>query len=306
MRVALLTEGGYPYAQGESVAWCDRLLHGLAGHDPGLRFDVHALSRSRQQAEGPRRPLPPAVRRVRTAPLWGPPVGTGPVPPALARRFADCFAELTAALVPGPQPPGDERSGAPGDRFARGLYGLAALAAEHGGLGAWLGSEQAVRILEAACLAPGAPRALRAARIADLLAVAGRLERALRPLSLDWRGARGGPGGGGGPPRGGGPPPPPGGLGPPLPRAPPPVPRGAPRHAARLPAGGLAPSAPGAAVRALLTAFQARLAREAYARAAFVTPGDTPVRRRAERCGAGRFRGAAGEGVPGLLWAGRA
>ncbi|RMI33063.1 DUF3492 domain-containing protein, partial [Streptomyces triticirhizae] len=74
MRVALLTEGGYPYAQGELVAWCERLVRALPWHD----FEVRALSRGRAQARGPRRPLPPQVRLVRAAPLWGPPPGGRP------------------------------------------------------------------------------------------------------------------------------------------------------------------------------------------------------------------------------------
>ncbi|WP_326598858.1 DUF3492 domain-containing protein [Streptomyces sp. NBC_01803] len=317
MRVALLTEGGYPYAQGESVAWCDRLLHGLAGHGLGIRFDIGALSRSRQQAGGPRRPLPSTVRRVCTAPLWGPPADGRLVSAALGRRFGECFAELTAALSPGPRPPGEEEGGRPGDRFAAGLYGLAALAAEHGGLGAWLCSEHAVRVLEAACRADGVPRAVRAARMPDLLAVAGRLERALRPLSLDWYGPDGPASAGLCHAVGAGPAVLPGLLARHF--------RGTPllvtEYDARLgehhgaavavpaPAVGaahtLAPSAPGAPVRALLAAFQTRLAHEAYARAELVTPGDTLARRWLARRGADRE--AAGAGAPAaLVWAGRA
>ncbi|MBB0230368.1 DUF3492 domain-containing protein [Streptomyces calidiresistens] len=57
MRVAILTEGGYPYARGDSAAWCERLLHGLGGHT----FEIHAFSRSAHQAGGPLRPRPPGV-----------------------------------------------------------------------------------------------------------------------------------------------------------------------------------------------------------------------------------------------------
>lgn len=67
MRIGLLTEGGYPYASGESHAWCDRLVRGLTGHD----FEVYALSTGpRQEAYG-RTELPQHVRLVRSAPLWG-------------------------------------------------------------------------------------------------------------------------------------------------------------------------------------------------------------------------------------------
>ncbi|MFI9461845.1 DUF3492 domain-containing protein [Streptomyces xiamenensis] len=303
MRIALLTEGGYPYAQGESVVWCDQLLRGLATHE----FEICALSRSRSQSSGPWRELPPNVRQVRTAPLWGQPPrgnGAGGRPSRrLGRRYAEHFAELTAALCwgePGPDRPPSGQA----DRFAAGLYGMAGTAVEFGGLSGWLRSEEAVRVLEAACRAPGAPRAVHAAQVPDLLAVTERLERALRPLSLDWYGS--GADGDEGLAAidlchavGGGPAALPGLLA---------------RHffdtplliteygvrlrehylssaasAARA-AHAVPPTAAGAPVRALLASFQARLAREAYARATLITPGNTHVRRWQERCGADRDR----------------
>ncbi|WP_129840683.1 DUF3492 domain-containing protein [Streptomyces sp. RFCAC02] len=271
MRVALLAEGGFPYARGESFAWCDRLLRGLSWLD----FEVWALSRGPRETAGPCPPLPPNVRRVRTAALWGPPAAGAPgrVPGRAARRYAECFAELAAALCARPQPAAGARADdSQADRFATGLYGLAALAVTDRGLSRWLYSEQAVRVLEAACRAPGAPRAVRAARVPDLLAVAERLERALRPLDPLADGA----------PAvdlchalGAGPAALPGLLAARL--------HGTPlliTHAAGGPGGGLgaahavAPSAARAPVRALLAAFRARLARETYARAVVVpTPG---------------------------------
>lgn len=204
MRIALLTEGGYPYARGESVVWCDRLVRGLSSHE----FEVYALSRGRRQEEagwvGPTG-LPSQVRQVRTARLWGPPQ------PTVGRRetrggatraaelFAGHFTELAGALCApcvgaARGESAESRHESPGqevaDRFANSLYGLAELAAGQGGLAAFLCSEEAVRILESACRAPGALRAVRGAQVADLLAVMERLERALRPLSLDWYGLR--------------------------------------------------------------------------------------------------------------------
>ncbi|MGP3968027.1 DUF3492 domain-containing protein [Streptomyces sp. 6N223] len=327
MRVALLTEGGYPYAHGQSAAWCDRLLRGLAGHE----FEVCALSRGRQQAAGPRLAPPPNLVRLRTAPLWGPPPALrgrgggragrgGRCTGRLGRRIAECFGELAGSLCGGR---------AQADRFATGLYGLAELAARHGGAGlsGWLRGEQAVRVLEAACRAPGAPRVVHAARVPDLLAVADRLERALRPLSLDdWYGwGRDGEGdgdddrdGGDGLARaalchavGGGLAALPGllarrffgtpllvteyGVGlrehylrhlAPVPGEPEAAPHGGEYEGAHA----LAPTVAGAPVRALLAAFQVRLAREAYARAALITPGNAQARSWQERCGAERAR----------------
>lgn len=200
MRIALLTEGGYPYARGESVVWCDRLVRGLSSHD----FEVYALSRGRRQEEAGwvgSHGLPRHVRRVRTAPLWGEPrlalgqAGGRGFQGAAAERFTRHFGALAQALcLPCPEVREAavlDGQTAEADRFANALYGLADLAAEHRGLSAALRSEQAVRILELAARAPGASRAVRSARLSDLLAVLERLERALRPLSLDWYGPRG-------------------------------------------------------------------------------------------------------------------
>ncbi|MDJ1136665.1 DUF3492 domain-containing protein [Streptomyces iconiensis] len=313
MRVALLTEGGFPYARGESALWCDRLLRGLEGHE----FGVYALSRGPRQEAAGWRELPRNVVRVRTAPLWGPGPGPGPGSDGGAvsygrrerRRFAEHFTALAEAVCAGEAEDGGEgpaaeeagvrQSTAQADRFAAGLYGLAELASERGGLAPALRSEFAVRILESACRAPGALRAAHAAQVADLLAVTERLERALRPLSLDWYGARGEDPGlsaadlchavGGGLAA--------------LPgllaaRA-----YGVPlliteygvrlrEHYLASAAGAVAPRSAGAPVRALLASFQGRLTREAYAQAQLITPGNAHARRWQERCGAhpGRLR----------------
>ncbi|MGW2557811.1 DUF3492 domain-containing protein [Streptomyces sp. NPDC001514] len=177
MRIGLLTDGGYPYATGESRLWCDRLVRGLAQHE----FDVYALSRSAQQEDRGWIALPPQVQRVRTAPLWAPEDDGRSHARRERKRFAGHFGELAAAVC------GSDEGRL--DRFAAGLYGLAELAREHGGLYAALRSERAVRIVESACRAPGARRALHSATVPDYLAFADQVERALRPLSLEWYGS---------------------------------------------------------------------------------------------------------------------
>ncbi|WP_369201871.1 DUF3492 domain-containing protein [Streptomyces sp. PU-14G] len=367
MRIALLTEGGYPYLRGESALWCDRLLRGLDGHE----FAVHALSRSARQERAGWWELPANVTRVRTAPLWGP---GGPAGATVRgrghgfhgrrerRRFREYFSLLAEAVctaqygvrggalrgtAPAAGSASGSAAGAPvatsqADRFAAGLYGLAELAAEREGLSAALRSEQAVRILQAACRAPGAPRAAHGAQVEDLLAVTERLERALRPLSLDWYGLRGGEAGlsasdlchavGAGPaalP----------GL---LAHRVSGVPLLITEYGVRLRAhylasaagatGAVARGVAGAPVRALLGSFQRLLTQEAYARAHVITPGNAHDRMWQERCGADRARlrtvypgmdpapfDAVGErtadlpprggcrpgGAPTLVWAGR-
>ncbi|UYQ64255.1 DUF3492 domain-containing protein [Streptomyces peucetius] len=271
MRIGLLTEGSYPYATGESRLWCDRLVRGLGQHE----FDLYALSRSAQQEEQGCIRLPPQVRRVRTAALWAPADDGRTHGRRERRRFAGHFKDLVAAVC------------ADGDGFVDGLYGLAELAREHGGLYAALRSETAVRILETACRAPGTRRTVHGATVVDLLLFADRLERALRPLLLDWydedglgavdlcHAASGGPAA----------------LPGLLAKRFCGVPLLVTEYGVRLRAHYL--EAAGAAglstpVRALLAAFHRQLAGEVYRQAAVITPGNTHARRWQEKCGADR------------------
>ncbi|MEU7334143.1 DUF3492 domain-containing protein [Streptomyces sp. NPDC007074] len=142
MRIGLLTEGGYPYVNGDAKLWCDRLVRGLGQHE----FDLYALSRSRQQEDEGWVPLPPQISRVRTAPLWtahgegaahGRGVhGRGVHGRRARRRFAECFGELVAAVCAGPggrnAPDG---SGASGDAGAVARFGGAGTVGDFGGAG---------------------------------------------------------------------------------------------------------------------------------------------------------------------------
>ncbi|MEU0834636.1 glycosyltransferase [Streptomyces sp. NPDC005969] len=300
MRIGLLTDGGYPYATGESRLWCDRLVRGLMQHE----FDLYALSRSAEQEAQGWVQLPPQVSRVRTAPLWttGEDVLSGHAGKGLlarlvtgrggrsyGRRERDRFtahftALATSICTAGATAEADGGGSTAGAQFTDGLYGLAELAREHGRLPVALRSESALRVLEAACRAPGTGRLVQAATVPDLLALAAELDRVLRPLSLDWydeeslgavdlcHAASGGaaalPGllakrffG---------------------------VPLLVTEHGAQLRAHYLAATAPplGAPVRALLAAFHGRLATEVYRQAALITPGNAHARRWQERLGA--------------------
>ena len=297
MRIGLLTEGGYPYATGESRLWCDRLVRGLAPHE----FDLYALSRTAREEAGGHVGLPPHVRRVRTAPLWAPEDDGRTHGRRDRRRFAGHFRSLAHGICAEPDAPGPDTTDfaaaggvLPGalpqaaEDFAEGLYGLAELARERGGLHAALRSELAVRTIESACRAPGVRRGVSAATVPDYLAFVDQLERALRPLSLDWYGddalgaadlCHAASGGSAALP----------GLlakrffGTPLLV----TEYGVQLRAHYLAAGDGPLSAP---VRALLAAFQGRLAGEVYRQAALLTPGNTHARRWQERCGADRAR----------------
>ncbi|MEV1023954.1 DUF3492 domain-containing protein [Streptomyces sp. NPDC050264] len=299
MRIGLLTEGGYPYVSGEARLWCDRLVRGLEQHE----FHIYALSHSQEQEDAGWLELPPQVSRVRTAPMWAGGQGnecgarSGAFGRRARRRFASLYEELATAVARGPggEAGGASGSGGEADRFATALYGLAELARDAGTLGPSLRSEAAVRILERACRAPGAQRTARAARVPDLLAFAGHVERALRPLSLDWyQDAPGGfedgglgsvdlchatSGGAAALP----------GLiakrffGVPLLV----TEYGVQLRARYIAAGDAELSAP---VRALLAAFHGLLAAEVYRQAAVITPGNAHARRWQERCGADRAK----------------
>ncbi|WP_128379572.1 DUF3492 domain-containing protein [Streptomyces cavernae] len=293
MRIGLLTEGGYPYASGDARLWCDRLVRGLGQHE----FDVYALSRSRQQEDEGWVELPPQVSRVITAPLWAVEDEERPLGRRARRRFTEYYGELAAAICAAGAPGdlfgadrgragSDATVGSEADRFGTALYALAELARETGGLTGALRSELAVAALERACRAPGALRAARRARVPELLTVAARVERTLRPLSLDWytgdslgsvnlcHATSGGaavlPG-----------------L---LARHFCGVPLLVTEYGVHLRAHYLASATASAPERALLAAFHGRLAAEAYRRAVLITPGNHHARRWQERCGADRAK----------------
>ncbi|MEU8455715.1 DUF3492 domain-containing protein [Streptomyces griseoaurantiacus] len=322
MRIGLLTEGGYPYVSGDARLWCDRLVRGLARHE----FRVYALSRSLRQEDEGWMPLPPQVTRVRTAPLWtavddGAAHGRDLHGRRARRRFTEAYADLARAVCEGGAAEGrasrsrgacangcaeDGVNGCTGDcasarpsgrtgdygddrqadRFGNALYALADLAREEGGLGSALRSEGALRVWERACRTPGTVRTAHGARVGELLAVARHVERALRPLSLDWyedaelgavdlcHATAGGSAA---------------------------LPALLARHFSGVPllvteygvplrTHYLATADAPPAVRALLASFHGRLAAEVYRRAARITPGNAHVRRWQEHCGADRAK----------------
>ncbi|MFH9724043.1 glycosyltransferase [Streptomyces sp. NPDC017254] len=301
MRIGLLTEGGYPHAAGESGLWCERLVRGLGQH----QFDLYALG-----GTGTPRPLPPNAHVARTADPGRPDAhqAAGNLLERTAfgghraarraygrrerRRFTEAFHQLALGLCAeegagsGLGAEGGTAAGSD-SAFAAGLYALAELARERGGLPGALRSDDAVRTLESACRAPGARRGAAAAGLPDHLSFVEHLERALRPLSLDWyteealgaadlcHAAAGGttalPGllakrffG---------------------------TPLLVTEYGVQLRSHYLAPDADRSLpLRTLLAALHGRLAAEVYRQAALLTPGNAHTRRWQEKCGADRAR----------------
>ncbi|WP_345141454.1 DUF3492 domain-containing protein, partial [Streptomyces mexicanus] len=328
MRIGLVTEGGYPYVSGDAGLWCERLVRGLGQHefdlyalsrsrqqedegwvplpdqvarvrtaplwaieDDGVRYGRRARRRFTECYGELAAVLTGAGHRDGGHDLDHLDDHDGQEGPGRQGRQGGQdgrFEQLGRSGQDGRDGSGGRGADDQADRFANALYGLAELAREEGGLANALRSESAARTLERACRAPGALRAAREARVPDLLAVAGHLERALRPLSLDWHEADGlgaadlthaTAGGTAALP----------GL---LARHFCGVPLLVTEYGVPLRAHYLAAGADGTApaVRALLGAFHGRLAGEIYRQAAVVTHGNAHTRRWQERCGADRAR----------------
>ena len=65
MRIALVSEGTYPYAMGGVSIWCEQLIRGM----PDYRWEVVALT-----VDGTEKPVfdrPANLDQVHSIPLWG-------------------------------------------------------------------------------------------------------------------------------------------------------------------------------------------------------------------------------------------
>jgi glycosyltransferase involved in cell wall biosynthesis len=95
VRVALVSEGTYPYAMGGVSVWCDQLIRGL----PDYRWEVVPLS-----VDGTEERVweaPDNLDRVRAIPLWGPTPVRGRRSGRPGPSFASSYeAFLTSILTP--------------------------------------------------------------------------------------------------------------------------------------------------------------------------------------------------------------
>ncbi len=131
MKIAMMTEGTYPYGFGGVSVWCDQLIRGMREHD----FSLVAIV-----ATGAERlvwSLPDNVAAVHRVPLWD----AAPAGPAVSRRNglpAELLRELIDSLL--------DSSAEAQPRFAGVLRELFEFA-QRGNLSAALGSDKAVRLL---------------------------------------------------------------------------------------------------------------------------------------------------------------
>lgn len=171
-RVTMLTEGTYPHSHGGVSVWCDQLVHGI----PDVDFQILAVT-----SDG-REPLtwetPAHVSKVVSIPTWGPtPTGRAPRGRRL-RGFLDTYEMFLLALLDPGLDPGPSTL----ERFAEGLYGLAARA-RNGELTAALRTEAAIRTLAGVWNRPHLPTHAARPTMHDVLTATDLLEHALRPLA---------------------------------------------------------------------------------------------------------------------------
>jgi glycosyltransferase involved in cell wall biosynthesis len=168
MKIAMMTEGTYPYSFGGVSVWCDQLIRGLTGYD----FSLVAIV-----ATGAERmvwPLPGNVVAVDRVPLWS----TAPAGPTVSRRNGlpvGLLRELIDSLL--------DSSAEAQPRFTGVLRELFEFA-QRGNLSAALGSDKAVRLLSEAWMERPPPAHWRTApTLHDAVSAMQLLDHALRPLS---------------------------------------------------------------------------------------------------------------------------
>jgi glycosyltransferase involved in cell wall biosynthesis len=183
MKIALVTEGSYPFAKGGVAVWCDQLVTGL----PDYRFEVAALT-----VDGTERPVfhtPRNLERVRSIPLWAAsPYGDDPASRKRHLRPGGGFwaaydAFLVAVLTP--TQPGSEQAVANSKRFMRALRGLFEYASSGGNLFSALTTNRAIATMVDVWHDTRDPKTDGVLTLADALEATWLLEHMLRPIAVD-------------------------------------------------------------------------------------------------------------------------
>ena len=180
MRIALVSEGTYPYAMGGVSIWCEQLIRGI----PDYRWEVVALT-----VDGSEKPvfaLPGNLDRVHSIPLWGAqPRGRRPrlgaTQPGVA--FTESYAVFLRALVTPLETSRPEQGAVSRSLFLLALRGLFEYAADGGDLGAALVSNHALNMMLDAWHELRVEETAPAPTVADAVQAAWLIEHMLRPLS---------------------------------------------------------------------------------------------------------------------------
>ncbi|TDC37518.1 GT4 family glycosyltransferase PelF [Micromonospora sp. KC213] len=184
MRIALVSEGTYPYAMGGVSVWCEQLIRGM----PEYRWEVVALT-----VDGSEKPVfdrPANLDRVHSIPLWGGrPPGRRPrrgIPLPSGRPgagFIESYEVFLRALVTPLESTLSPAGEVNRSTFLLALRGMFEYAATGGDLSAGLLSNQALGMMLDAWHALRADEIGPALTVADALEAAWLISHMLRPLS---------------------------------------------------------------------------------------------------------------------------
>jgi glycosyltransferase involved in cell wall biosynthesis len=184
VKIALVSEGTYPYAMGGVSIWCEQLIRGI----PDYRWDVVALT-----VDGTEKsvfPAPGNLDRVHAIPLWGArPEGRHPrrgsrsgLSARPGEQFRMAYEVFLRALVT-PMETTAEQGAVSRSMFLLALRGLYEYAADGGDLGAALLSNEALGMMLDAWHGIRVDDTGPRLTVADALEAAWLIEHMLRPLS---------------------------------------------------------------------------------------------------------------------------
>jgi glycosyltransferase involved in cell wall biosynthesis len=170
VRIALVSEGTYPYAMGGVSVWCDQLIRGL----PDVRWEMVALTVD--GAESPAFPSPPNLEVVHQIPLWAQ-IRPGRVRPG--EPFLSAYETFLLALM-SPLDSRPDPAAVTTSQFLLALRGLYEYAADGGDLTAALLSNHALSTQMDVWRAQRADESL---TLADAVDSAWLIAHMLRPLT---------------------------------------------------------------------------------------------------------------------------
>ncbi|MEV0939968.1 GT4 family glycosyltransferase PelF [Micromonospora wenchangensis] len=184
MRIALVSEGTYPYAMGGVSIWCEQLIRGM----PDYRWEVVALT-----VDGTEEPVfdrPANLDRVHSIPLWGGgPTGLRPRRGVLVpsgrpgTEFMQSYEVFLRALVTPLESTRSQAGAVNRSTFLLALRGMFEYASAGGDLGAALLSNEALRMMLEAWHTLRVEETGPAPTVADALEAAWLISHMLRPLS---------------------------------------------------------------------------------------------------------------------------
>jgi glycosyltransferase involved in cell wall biosynthesis len=184
VRIALVSEGTYPYAMGGVSVWCEQLIRGM----PDYRWEVVALT-----VDGTETPVfdrPANLDRVHSIPLWGGrPPGGHPQRGALVpsgrpgAEFIESYEVFLRALVTPLESTRSQAGAVNRSTFLLALRGMFEYSAGGGDLSAGLLSNEALGMMLEAWHTLRVAETGPAPTVADALEAAWLISHMLRPLS---------------------------------------------------------------------------------------------------------------------------